>query len=234
MIPKQLEIKIAWRLKRGNAFKRKLRAEGKTRWLDIGSGNNFDDGFNSLDWVPHDDLPPDLAKRYFQANVLQLTPLDYEKLGKFDLIRMQHVFEHFSFEDGYLVLQACSKLLNPGGYLLLTVPDLRINLKSYLNDTYKQERFARFAQQRIPEDAPASCYFSVYAHSFAHGPVDDSERAYRDQHKWCYDYQGLKYQLTRTGEFRTIRKLELFNPLAYIPFTHNRPEEDVCVLAQRR
>jgi hypothetical protein len=234
MLLKQLEIKIAWRLKQGNAFKRKLLAEGKTRWLDIGSGNNFDEGFNSLDWLPHEDLPPELKKRYFCANVLMLTDADYARLGKFDLIRMQHVYEHFSFEDGYLVFQACANLLNSGGYLLVTVPDLRINVKSYLGKTYPKERFGRFARQRIPDDAPSSFYFSVFAHSFAHSPVDSTDRTHRDQHKWCYDYEGLKFQLTRAGGFTNIRKLGLLDPLAYVPFTHNRPEEDVCILAQRQ
>jgi predicted SAM-dependent methyltransferase len=233
MLLKQLEIKIAWRLRRGNAFKRKLIAEGKTRWLDLGCGNNFQEGFEYMDWIPHENLPDDIAKRYHRVNVVDLTDDDIASVGTFDLIRMQHVFEHFSPEDGVTVLKSCAKLLNYGGYLLMTTPDLRINIKSYLNGTYQRERFGDFAEKRIPKGAPSSFYFSVFAHSFAHAPLDESQRSIRDQHKWCYDFEGLKYQLERAGEFKNIKNLRLTDPLAHIPFTHNRPEEEVCVLAQR-
>lgn len=48
------------------------------------------------------------------------------------------------------------------------------------------------------------------------------------------DYEGLEYQLMSSGEFKNIRELKLNDPLANNPFTHNRPEEDVCAIAQKK
>lgn len=54
-----------------------------------------------------------------------------------------------------------------------------------------------------------------------------------ESHKWCYDYEGLKYILEEIGEFENIKELKLNDELTNIPFTHNRPEEDVCIVAQK-
>ena len=229
---KQMQIDLSWKFKRfGTTLRQKLIQEGKTRWLDVGSGDTFQAGFEYLDWFSSHRLTPELATQFHQANILDLSD-STETLGKFDLVRMQHVFEHFSFEEGPQVLKSCGKLLRPDGFLLLTVPDLRIYVKSYLRNRYSQ-LFRDFARNRLPADAPASCYFSVFAHSFGYSPVRSEHNRYRDEHKWCYDYDGIEYQLKRSGGFKNIRELTLFNPLACIPFTHNRPNEDLCVLSQK-
>ena len=230
---KQLQIEFSWKLKRfGTTLVQKLIGEGRTKWLDVGSGDKFDDGFEFFDWFPSSGLPPNLLPRYHQGNILELTSEKAEAIGAFDLVRMQHVLEHFSFEEAPAVLKSCALLLKPQGFLLVTVPDLRIFAKAFLRRKF-DSGFTLFAQSRIPPNAPSSCYFSVYAHSFGYSPISSEHNKHRDQHKWCYDYEGVAYQLKRTGMFSGIQELTLFNPLSLIPFTHNRPEEDLCVLAQK-
>jgi predicted SAM-dependent methyltransferase len=133
-------------------------------------------------------------------------------------------FEHFSVEDGLKVLNICYNLLADDGYILITVPDLKVYIKGYLNKTLDSVPFSfkDWATRRIPENAPQSFYFSIFAYSMPY-----------ESHLWCYDEEGLKFQLARTGKFKNIRRLSLFDPLSDIPFTHNRPEEDLCVLAQK-
>jgi len=229
---KQRQIAVARQLARfGTTLKQRLIQDGRTRWLDVGSGYTFDEGFEYLDWFPPEKLPPELASRYHQGDILEISG-GLASLGTFDLVRMQHVFEHFSFEEGLQVLKSCGRLLKKDGFLLITVPDLRIYVKSFLRNRYNK-RFSEFARTRLPSDAPSSCYFSVFAHSFGYSPLNSEDNQYRSQHKWCYDYEGVSYQLQRSGEFKNIKQLTLFNPLASIPFTHNRPEEDLCVLSQK-
>jgi hypothetical protein len=55
----------------------------------------------------------------------------------------------------------------------------------------------------------------------------------QQQHKWCYDVKGLKYMLGLSDKYTAIKQLKISSELASVPFTHNRPEEDLCVLAQR-
>lgn len=230
---KDLEIKLGWKLKRGRQGLRSfLLREGKTRWLDIGASSTFEDGFSCVDWVAPRSMTPEQAERFYVADVKSLTDSDLERMGQYDLVRMQHVFEHFSFEDGLAVLINCSKLLAPNGYLLMTVPDLELFIRYYKNRSFNPF-FFDFARERLPEDAPPSCFFSVFAHSFGYRPVGDSNIDDRNEHRWCYDYEGLAYQIKRTGKFKNIQRLGFLNPMASTPFTHNRPAEDLCVLAQK-
>ncbi len=200
-------------------LKEKLTKSKKTRWLDIGNGGNFEKGFYYLDILP---VKKEYKRKYFKKNIAKLSKKDIKEIGKYDLVRMQHVFEHFEFEDIDKILTNCSELLNKNGYLLITTPDLRVHINKYLNDDYKKwEEFGLWAYKRIPKDSPNSFYFSIFAHSMPW-----------EQHRWCYDFEGLEYLIKKSKKFKNVRELKITSKLSSNPFTHNRPEEDVCLLAQ--
>lgn len=204
-----------------------LIANHQTRWLEIGCGGTLEEGFHYVDIFPEGVVDRSFREKYFRVDVANASEHDLAKLGTFDLVRMQHVFEHFTPEEGRQVLKKCAGLLNSGGYLLITTPDLRIHASVYLKDGYKNNRqmesFNKAAWKRIEASAPGSFYFSVFSHSLLY-----------EKHMWCYDFEGLKYLLTETDSFDDIQELGLDHALANFPFTHNRPEEDVCVLARKR
>ncbi len=205
--------------KLNGGFKDKLKQENKQRWLDVGCGGNFEDNFMYIDTFPHDKVG--FNENYYQADIINLKNEDVDSLGKFDFIRMQHVFEHFTPEEGLKVLANCAKILNKDGYILITTPDLNKFISLYINDNIKE--YYDWAQTRIDKASPKSFYFSIFTHSVLH-----------EQHKWCYDAEGLMYQLKSSGSFYNISEIKLDDKLANIPFTHNRPIEDVCVFAQLR
>jgi predicted SAM-dependent methyltransferase len=207
----------------GMNLKEQLIKEAKTRWLDVGCGRSYEDGFYYMDMHHELRLPRDIRSRYFRGNILTLSNAEVRKLGQFDLVRMQHVFEHMTPEDGLICLDNCAKLVKKGGYLVLTTPDLRIHVNKYLDGSIKGEGvFHTWANQRVQLDAPESFYFSIFSHSMRH-----------EEHKWCYDKEGLLYQVNRSNKFKEVKVLELSDVLSVVPFTHNRPEEDVCVIARR-
>jgi len=106
--------------------------------------------------------------------------------------------------------------------LIITTPDLKIHINNYLNNGYKKwNGFKWWAHKRIPMNSPMSFYFSVFAHSMPW-----------EKHKWCYDFEGLEFLIKRSKKFKNIMELKIDDKLASVPFTHNRPEEDVCILAQ--
>ncbi len=203
--------------KSDGGLKQKLIDEKKTRWLEIGCGGTLDDNFFYVDLFPEGIVAK--KEKYFRLNIINATDTEIAKLGKFDLIRMQHVFEHFTPEDGLKVLDTCSKLLNKDGYILISTPDLKRMVQFYLTGIIRED--SDWAKQRIPAESPNSFYFSVFTHSLQH-----------EKHEWCYDYEGLKFQLERSDKFKNIKEIKLNDDLAIIPFTHNRPNNDVCVLAQ--
>ena len=112
-------------------LKEKLLAEGKKRWLEIGCGGTFDENFVYIDLFP--ETLVNQKGKYYRLDMVNATDSSLEKLGKFDLIRMQHVFEHFTPEAGRTVLENCAKLLNKDGYILISTPDLRKYIGFYLS-----------------------------------------------------------------------------------------------------
>ncbi len=206
------------------SLKEILIKKNKIHWLDIGCGRNFEEGFVYLDKLPKKLVEQKNKAKYFKIDLLHLTNYQLRHLGKFDFIRMQHVLEHFSFEEGQSVLCSAAKLLKKSGIILITVPDLKINLQKYIKKEYKRwKSFKLWALKKIPKNSPESFYFSVFAYNIPIAP-----------HKWCYDYEGLRYVLKTTHLFKNIKKINLNNKLANVPFTHNRPEEDLCVIAKRK
>jgi predicted SAM-dependent methyltransferase len=222
-LPQKLTSLYLRRLKNNrHSLKQVLVSTDRTRWLDMGSSSRFSEGFYFADLHPASETPENMRDKYFQFNPARASDAETGRLGKFHLIRMQHVFEHLTMEDGVKCLEKCHQLLEDDGYLLITVPDLKIFVKNYRQKKIHKMAFADWARTRIPQDAPESFYFSLFSHSFPN-----------QQHMWCYDEEGLKYQLNRTKKFKNVERLSVFHPLADIPFTHNRPEEELCVLAQR-
>ena len=190
--------------------------ENKSRWLDIGCGGIFGNNFICIDLFP--ETLVNKKVKYFRIDIINATDTEINKLGKFDLIRMQHVFEHFTPENGIKVLNNCAKLLNKDAYILISTPDLKRYVHLYLSGKIN-ENFD-WALKRINKESPNSFYFSIFFHSMLF-----------EEHKWCYDAEGIKYQLKLTQKFKNIQEIKLTDGLASIPFTHKRPNEDVCVIA---
>jgi SAM-dependent methyltransferase len=207
------------------SLKNILIQDNKLKWLDVGCGGRFDEGFDYVDMLDCKSDDTAVQKRYTKLNIIDPHLDDIVALGTYDFVRMQHTLEHFSVEDGIRVLLNCARLLKDDGILLITVPDLRIFINRYLNKDFKnkkKELFYNWARNRIAPDAPDSFYFSIFTHSLESEP-----------HKWCYDSEGLLYSLELCQAFEDMQLIPLDHPLADPPFTHNRPTEDLCIIAKK-
>ena len=203
-----------------------LLKNNQTKWLDLGSSiNHANKNFYFADLYPIEECLDEMKSKYFQLNIsVPMSIEDKDRLGTFDFIRMQHVFEHFTFEEADIVLENCFNLLNKNGKVLISVPDLDIYVRRYLNKTLKYiPSFGPWALNRIEMSSSESDYFSIYAHSMLH-----------EKHLWCYNKDGLINKIERTSKFKNVKKIGLLNKFAGIPFTHNRPEEDLCIIAAKK
>lgn len=196
----------------------------KSNWLDIGSFNNKSNlNFDFCDLYPEEECPPELKDKYFQLDITKELTSNHS-YKRYDFIRMQHVFEHFSFEEADVVLNNCFKLLKKNGILLISVPDLDIMIKLYKKDLFKENlKFYNWAIKRIDKDSALSNFFSIFTHSLSH-----------QEHKWCYNKNGLVEKIEASGLFKNTKRISLFHRLSNIPFTHNRPEEDLCVITRKK
>jgi len=216
-----------YRVRKNNCLlETELLAMDRTKWLDLGSSiNDTNQNFHFADLYPAEECLETMKSKYYQLDISKpLESTDKEKLGKYHLIRMQHVFEHFTFEQASIVLNNCFDLLEDEGKLLISVPDLDIYIKRYRNGTLKEiPSFGPWAMTRIEENSPQSDYFSVYTHSMTH-----------EKHLWCYNKTGLINKIETSGKFKNVKKIGLLNKYAGIPFTHNRLQEDLCVIATKK
>lgn len=216
-----------YRIKKNKClFEEELLKSKNGKWLDLGSSiNHSNQNFHFADLYPIEECLEEMKNKYHQLDISKPLEKDVKsKLGKFDFIRMQHVFEHFTYEQASIVLDNCYELLEENGKLLISVPDLDIYLKRYFNGSLKHiSSFGPWAHTRIKENSPQSDYFSIYAHSMLH-----------EKHLWCYNQKGLIHKIISSGKFKNVKKIGLLNKLSGIPFTHNRPEEDLCVIATKK
>lgn len=212
------------RIRKTNGLSAKLKKENRTRWLDMGASGSFSEDFFFADLYPISEARQEFKDKYFQFDATSdFTDDKLKPMGKFDLIRLQHVFEHIQFEDGEKALYNCHRLLSDDGYLLITVPDLRLIAKRYQRNCMDVSwNFTEWAENRIEKGSPQSYYFSIFTHSLPH-----------QAHLWCYDEEGLTHALKKTGLFKNIQCLSPYHRFAEIPFTHNRPAEDLCIIAQK-
>lgn len=96
--------------------------EKKPIKLEIGSGKKKGvNGWLTLDMVEGSDIYWDLS--------LGL-PFPDESIEK---IYSSHVFEHFSYEDGQLLLEECHRVLVPDGEFSISVPNAKIYIEAYMN-----------------------------------------------------------------------------------------------------
>ena len=206
-----------------NTLKEYLINNSKRKWLDVGATKSMSEGFSACDLYPPDNLKS--SDDFFQWNAIEpLNQTKKKEIGTFDFIRMQHVFEHFTPEDGEKVLKNIFELLADDGIMLITVPDLSKFITMFKKGIIKEpSQFQRWAETRVEKNAPDSFYFSVFTHSLPH-----------QCHLWCYDKDGLDYIIkTSLGDVST-QFLTVWNKRSSIPFTHNRPLEDLCVLITKK
>src|SRR5438105_7194541 len=101
-------------------LRHQLLLESKTAWLDVGCGGNFEDGFDYIDLFPPEQVAPRYRPRYRQLDILYSPRELIAQMPRYDLVRMQHTLEHFSYEEGQVVLVHSHMLLKSGGILLIT------------------------------------------------------------------------------------------------------------------
>ena len=84
-----------------------------TKKLNLGSYDRKLPGYVNVDIVG--DYNPDVV-----ANVNRLSGIGD---GEYDLVRASHVLEHFMYDECARVLAEWSRVLRPGGYLVVCCPD---------------------------------------------------------------------------------------------------------------
>ena len=161
-----------WRIRRLLAGRRKL-------FIEFGAGNKKGQGgWITVDAEKNCDICWDLRKGI---------PFPNDSISK---IYSYHFLEHLSFKDGRQFLLECRRVLIPGGFFSICVPNARLYIEAYLGgDQLDETRYL------------------VYRPAFNNTTRIDyvNHIAYMDgQHKYMFDEENLLHVLKLTG-FKNVR-----------------------------
>jgi SAM-dependent methyltransferase len=94
-----------------------------TSYLNLGCGNRFHPAWTNVDFVSN-------APGVIAHNLLKGIPAADNSA---DVVYHSHVLEHFLRADGQRFVAECLRVLKPGGWLRVAVPDLEKIVRSYLD-----------------------------------------------------------------------------------------------------
>ena len=102
-----------------------------------------------------------------------------------DLIYSSHMLEHLEKNNAKKFLAETLRVLKPGGFLRIAVPDLNLIVKNYLET---QDGDAFIEQLGICRDLPDNFFIRIYLFFLG-----------SRHHKWAYDENSLTALLKKTG-----------------------------------
>jgi predicted SAM-dependent methyltransferase len=114
--------------------------------------------------------------------------------ASFDVVRASHVLEHFYLNEVPSVVREWNRVLKPGGFLLVCVPDFRGIAVDYLDNPgiLQPGGLALPIDQRTPPDK-----YVYLAHIYGWGYEDERRPAMK--HHIVFDFRSLSGLLRRQG-----------------------------------
>ena len=94
------------------------------KFLNLGCGYKY---VKADEWLNADMLS--VGEDVVKCNFLDGIPFES---GRFDLVYHSHVLEHFAKADGEKFIAECYRILKPGGFIRIALPDLEVIAKEYL------------------------------------------------------------------------------------------------------
>ncbi|MDV6236892.1 methyltransferase domain-containing protein [Leptospira ellisii] len=90
--------------------------------VNLGCGSRYHKAWTNIDFLKSG---PDVIQHDLRSGI----PL---KADSADVVYHSHVLEHFSRQDGLTFLRNCFRILKPGGFIRVVVPDLETIISEYL------------------------------------------------------------------------------------------------------
>jgi predicted SAM-dependent methyltransferase len=149
----------------------------KTLKLNLGCGSDIRPGYTNVDKFP-------ASKDVVQAD-LPVLPFPNNSAEE---VVLSHVLEHFGFADGELLCREILRVLKPGGYALVEVPDIQWCMAQFLGSPefngYTNPTFDYTTHHR----------WGLYAQAIWGDQHNDGL-----YHKWGFTAQRLLHLLNHVG-----------------------------------
>ncbi len=166
----------------------------KIRFLEIGPGNSRIENFETLNVVKNEvsDFVGDATNHLpFHDN-------------SFDLVYASHILEHVPWYQVQKILEEWKRVIKPGGYLEIWVPDGLKIAKAFVaaeegnDNSWQQDNWYRFNEKHDP-----GIWFSARMFSYGDGSGD---KKHPNWHLSTFSYRLLEKMLRESG-FEEIRRL---------------------------
>lgn len=158
----------------------------KCRKLHLGCGGNLLPG-----WLNSDIL--DIRNGMIFIDVRDKLPFGNDT---FDFVYSEHLLEHLTYEEGKRMLKECFRVVNTGGVLRLSTPDLSFLIDFYLIESQENREYLRWA---------TDTYLATTTHSKAL-VINYYIKGWG--HKCIYDFELLRDTCREAG-FRHVRRVEV-------------------------
>jgi len=194
---KETYHKIKWQSKRGfGKTDRRLIQQylntHKVKKLQIGAGTNLREDWLNTNYFPW-------RKEVLHLDASAPFPIANDT---FDYIFSEHMIEHISYPQGLSMLKESFRVLQAGGRIRISTPDIQFLFDLYLqehNSTQSEyhQWMINWMQEREAAAAP-------YAH-----PIFIINNFVRDWgHQFIYDEQSLKFALEQAG-FTAVKRCQI-------------------------
>lgn len=145
--------------------------------LNLGSGNNIISGFCNID-----------ANPYVMSDIIANTEKLKLNSGSTEIIYNSHILEHIPRAKVRKILLEWKRVLKPGGKLYISVPDLEVLFRGYL------EIIPEYTVEEKRKQANLLC-----------GIIYGGQSTKYDFHYYGYSFESLKFLLQSMG-FKDIKR----------------------------
>ncbi len=174
------------------------------RRVELGSGPHGEPGFFHIDAIKVGNVD-------YQADVRDLSFLETSSVEE---LYSAHTVEHFSYTEIELVLQEWSRVLRPGGKIIIKMPDLDFLCRAYVGGTHSTEEtmiaiFGGFADEIGGSDGWEKISGDP---NWQRNTIQDGEIPHPGQytewasHKALYTFETFKIRMERAG-FKDVQRI---------------------------
>jgi len=117
--------------------------------------------------------------------------------ASFDIVRASHILEHFYVDELENVFSNWNRVLRPGGWMIICVPDFNLTLLRYLINTHS-------INPCLISEFGTAVLSQIYGFGYT-GP----EHCFY-KHRMVYNRKGLTAVMKKYGKLRNIRSFNFF------------------------
>lgn len=156
--------------------------------LHLASGTAYKDGWINIDNNSYNNI------KKLDLNWDLRIPLPFPD-NSVDYIFNEHFFEHLTVEEGLSSMKDFLRVLKPGGFMRIAMPDLEVTVRRYFDENWKENNRAIFEKLGLTFIQTRAELINIGFRWWGH--------------QWLYDWEELERRLKEAGG-KKIKRCYIF------------------------